>query len=926
MMQLVVTALLALGAAASTARADASANETFAAATDAAPRRYILELKSREHSQKVAEKVASVPGFRMVKHFDFDLFPAVSVECDHECDGDVVAAAFGDHREDSEDEPALASVYKSGTLRILTPYAVGESYSDDAAASNYSVHGITGVAALHEQGIVGEGAVVALVDSGVQYTHPALGGGIGPNFTVIGGYDLVGDGDWPNTPADPDSDPMDQYGHGTHVAGIVAGKSEQFVGVAPGAKLLSFKVFPASGYSNEETVIEAFLRAFDSGADIISASLGETSGFTTNAWAVVASRMVDQGVFVSIAIGNDGQTGPFDAANGASGVNVMTVASGEPGAYPAQGFTAVFDLDGVSNETQIAYLPGTNAFPSTVLDWPIVPLTLDSSVEDDACSTLPTATPDLSDRIVLVRIGGCSVSQKHDNIIPYNASYILFYNDDGPYVNPNTGRTDGLTGTIEASAGEAIVATIVAGGNVRASFDVDTAHNVGLHNAGAGRPALYTSWGSTYDLALKPDIAAPGSKILSTYPTDAYRVLSGTSMATPYIAGVAALWVGRHGGRAAHAGDPAWAKRLVARMTATAHAVPWADWSTSATDYGFWAPATQVGAGLVDAVKTLTYATELGFAGRKFELNDTAHFAAGGAHAVDIANAGSGSETVTYTFSLQDAGGYEAYSPSVPGQDNFFLPSIKLYSELAPVRITPGVVMPSGEFTVGPGETKTAEFIFTVPEDVNSTNLPVYSGKILISGSNGEELGIPYFGVACDLKETIEHNWDYGQSYPYIYSGYSGPRLDVKANFTFNLTREKQDFPHFISQLVWGSDEIRFDIFETTYTESQWTYPPTVGQNGYVGSATSWNGTDSSGWFTPGTDSEDDVFAFPRRSVPRNKRFIYYWLGRLANGTQIGVGDYLFRIAALKPFGMREVADDWDIWETPKITVLPMDV
>lgn len=61
---------------------------------------------------------------------------------------------------------------------------------------------------------------------------------------------------------------MDHYGHGTHVAGIVAGKSEQFVGVAPSAKLLSYKTFSNGGYSNEETVIAGFLRAFDSGVCI----------------------------------------------------------------------------------------------------------------------------------------------------------------------------------------------------------------------------------------------------------------------------------------------------------------------------------------------------------------------------------------------------------------------------------------------------------------------------------------------------------------------------------------------------------------------------------------------------------------------------------------------------------------------------------
>ncbi|ORY70252.1 peptidase S8/S53 domain-containing protein [Pseudomassariella vexata] len=897
--------------------------------SDATPNRYIVELSSRLQSTRLANKItAGVPSLRVVKHFDSDLFPAVSVECAQQhqgCDAESLISSFG--------EEGTVKVYKSAPVRILPVAEEGESFSDDAAAANYSVHGLTGVAQLHEDGVFGEGATVAIVDSGVQYTHPALGGGIGPGYTVIGGYDLVGDGeiligvmssDWPDTPPKPDDDPMDHYGHGTHVAGIIAGKSDQFVGVAPSAKLLSFKVFSTDGYSDEEIVIEGFLKAFDSGADIITASLGETSGFTSNAWAVVASRMVEQGVVVTIAAGNDGQHGPFDASNGASGQSVLTIASAEPGVFPAQAFTTDFILDGSSNKTEVAYIPASGYFPSTIADWPIVPVTLNSSVENDACTALPDETPSFNGTIVLVRVGGCTVTVKQNNLAPFGASYILFYNDDGPFVSPITGNTatgSGLTGAIESNAGEAIISTILAGGNVTASFDVDTAHYVGLHNAGGGRPALYTSWGGTYDLALKPDVAAPGTKILSTYPTDAYQVLSGTSMATPYIAGVAALWVGKFGGRAAHKDDPAWAKRLTARIMSTAKTVPWADWATSPTDYGFWAPTTQVGAGLVDAERVLGYTTQLSFDGRKFELNDTANFV--GTHSVEITNMGT--EAVTYEFALQDAAGYDAYTPSVPGKQQSFIPSINLYVELSPVKMAPGVVMPQGEFVVGAGETKTAEFTFTVPAGLNASNLPVYSGKILASGSNGEELSIPYFGVACDLKETIENNWDYGSNFPYITSGLFSVKLENKANFTFNLSRDAQDFPKLSAQFAWGTEELRWDIFDANYTESAWTYPPVPGQNGFVGSATSWNGTATTNWFDPSIASEDDIFSFPLYARPRRRMDRYYWLGRFADGSDIVPGVYNFRIAALKPFGEPKVAEDWDIWETPQITVLPLN-
>ncbi|KAI8280876.1 hypothetical protein K4K60_004540 [Colletotrichum sp. SAR11_57] len=815
-----------------------SLNES--AASDATPKRYIVELKSRAHGSRVASKASSgLPGLQVVKRFDSDIFPGIAVECDHGCTAESIQSSL----DGSDDEPVVASVYKSQMLQLL-PTVEGESFSDDAAAVNYSVHGLTGVQNLHEDGILGEGAVVAIVDSGVQYTHPALGGGLGDNYTVIGGYDLVGDA-WPDAPAQPDNDPMDRYGHGTHVAGIIAGRSDQFVGVAPKSKLLSFKVFGSSGYSNEETVIEGFLKAFDSGADIISASVGEGSGFTNNALAVVASRIVDNGVVVVFAAGNSGQDGPFSMANGASGKHVLTVASSDPGVFPAQAFSANFNLDGNSNNTEVAYVPGSGFFPDTIIDWPIKPITLNASVENDACQPLPADTPQLNETVVLVRLGGCTVSTKHTNVAAFGAQYILFYNNLDIYQSPVSSNRVGLTGAIEGSAGEAIVSTILAGGNVTASFNIDTAHYVGIRNAGGGRPALYSSWGSTYDLALKPDVSGPGTKILSTYPTNEYRVLSGTSMATPYLSGIAALWVGKFGGRSAHKDEPEWAKRLIARITTTARAVPWADWATSVTDYGFWAPTTQVGGGLVDAERVLGYTTELSFDGRKFELNDTVHFT--GTHSVDITN--QGSESVTYKFSLQDAGGYESYEPSVPGQQQTFIPAIPLYAEINPVKMTPEVALPT-EVAIGPGETKTVDF-------------------------------------------------------------------------TFNLTREAQDFPKLTTRLLWGTEELRWDIFHGNYSEAEWSYPPVVGEKGFVGSATSWNGTASSSWFIPGEDSEDDIFSFPLYTQPNGRNGIYYWLGRYANGSQVLPGSYTFRIAALRPFGVREVAGDWDIWTTPAITVLP---
>lgn len=151
----------------------ANLNNTASAApgVDSAPRRWIIELQSRAHGAAAAAKVDSLPGVRVVKQFDSDLFPAVSVECDHECDSAAITAAL---EETDDSGPVVATVFRSSPVRILPTAEEGESFSDDAAAANYSVHALTGVDKLHAAGVLGAGATVAIVDSGVQYTHPAV--------------------------------------------------------------------------------------------------------------------------------------------------------------------------------------------------------------------------------------------------------------------------------------------------------------------------------------------------------------------------------------------------------------------------------------------------------------------------------------------------------------------------------------------------------------------------------------------------------------------------------------------------------------------------------------------------------------------------------------------------------------------------------
>lgn len=665
--------------------------------------------------------------------------------------------------------PEVANVWPNHFVQ-LDPTAP-QGFSDDASAREYSSHNTTGVNKLHEMGIFGEGVIVGVVDTGTWYDHPALGGGFGPGFKVAKGHDFVGNEYWPDIgEKTPDDDPRDQQGHGTHVAGIIAGTSETWSGVAPSATLYSYKVFSLSGTTDSATLIDAFLTAYNDGVDIITSSIGGTNGWSTNAWAEVASRLVDEGVVVTISAGNSGAAGPFFGSSGSSGKNVVAVASVDSENIAASPFNATFLLDGASNTTIAGYLPSTFYFPSTIVDWPIVPMNLDTSTAADACSPYPAGTPSLQGKIPLVRRGTCTFATKQANLHALGADYILIYNSAATLVTPSTDNYDSLIGMITAEAGAAIVATVKAGGNVTADFSLNPEMVVGLANAAGGRPSIFTSWGGLYDLQMKPDVAAPGGGIFSTYLDNTFALLSGTSMACPYVAGVAALYIGAHGGRKVH--GKGFANSLAKRLIASGTSLPWSD--GTATNYGYTASVAQVGNGMINAFKVVNYTMALEF--EKIALNDTARFSR--YHNVVVTN--TGAKPVTYTLSGEAAAGVEVlgFYPLLTSNDDARL---KSFTELTPKNMAVDISFPRS-FTLQPGESKTVSVNFQNPDPKgwNAATLPIYSGKVIISGSNGEQLSVPYLGLAADLKKEMTPM--YRTTYPFSRSNIAFIDIKQKAS------------------------------------------------------------------------------------------------------------------------------------------------
>jgi len=189
----------------------------------------------------------------------------------------------------------LKEIKKLGQVKEIYPnYEVNATLMDSAPLINAD-----DVWAL---GYTGEGVTIAILDTGIDYTHPDLGGCFGSECRVVDGYDFFND----------DNDPMDDAGHGTHCAGIAAGNGA-LKGVAPDAKLYAYKVLGSCGCGNMGQIISGIERAVDPNqdddysdhVDVISMSLGGY-GNPDDAVSQAVDTAFENGVIVVVAAGNSG--------------------------------------------------------------------------------------------------------------------------------------------------------------------------------------------------------------------------------------------------------------------------------------------------------------------------------------------------------------------------------------------------------------------------------------------------------------------------------------------------------------------------------------------------------------------------------------------------------------------------------------------
>ncbi len=654
---------------------------------------------------------------------------------------------------------------------------------------------LIGVTTTWDLGYTGEGMVVGVIDTGIRQTHEAFSvmpenGKIDKAYleNMIATYGdklhcgtnvddihynekLPFNWDYYDNDAIPNHTGSD---HGSHVAGTAAGNNGKgFKGVAPDAQIASFQVFNPSVGAAFSELLAAMEDCVYLGVDAINMSLGSAVAHPSYdaipGMEAVFELLENAGITVCAAAGNDMTSayytnlGKNPAEAGWFAWNVDGGTHGAPGVYtgPIAVASAVNELvEAIGFFT--AY--GRDWYPAAVAENPNL-----SDLEDREYQIVSVgqgspeeiqAADSLAGKIVLVERSALSLTEVSANAQAAGAVGILVFNNESGTFTPEVSSTIPF-GVMTGEDGEALLANLRNGTGAIAVDNGIVYRNLKMADT--------SSWGPAADLRLKPEITAPGHYIYSVaglYNDTGYQSMSGTSMATPHIAGSVLLVKQRL--------QEVFPEKTAIEINELVHSL------LMSTAHQTSALVRKAGAGIMDAkaaVTTEAYITVPGSDRPKLELGDSEEGVF--SFTFEVTNFGENSKTYTVvpsvlTEKVMDVE-YSGYRESTPGaainaavrewnqKHHFFLSNptpvnVKVVNGTAlDVTDMCDITAPDA-FTVAPEQTVKVEMTIKASEELMAFFQENFEAGAYLEGYinlreqavDGIDLSIPFLGFVGD--------------------------------------------------------------------------------------------------------------------------------------------------------------------------------
>ncbi|MGV8907570.1 MAG: S8 family serine peptidase [Propionicimonas sp.] len=747
------------------------------------------------------------------------------------------------------------------------------------------------------EGYNGDGIKVGVIDTGIDYNHPDLGGSgtpgnnadFGPTAPRVKyGYDFVGDDYDANTPgSEPAEDafPDDCNGHGTHVSGIVGAGGDPAVGhargVAPKVTFGAYRVFGCEGSADTEVILAAMDRAAADGMDVVNMSLGEA--FAT--WpdypdAAAADALTDAGTLVVASAGNSGESGLFSSGTPGVGKQVISVASVENTNITSRYFAVAPAPAGTDGA--FVYAPADGA--------PLPPDSGSSALAPASVQDGCTAFTGVAGVIAVIQRGTCSFAVKAANAQAAGAIGVVLYNNQTGVISP-TVEGAGITipvVMIGKTDGDALWTQLAAAIPTTLTWNASTKEEP---NPIAGLVSDFSSFGMAADLTLTPDVAAPGGNIWSTYPIElkSYANLSGTSMAAPHVTGAVALLL--QAARLANIDLQGNVAKVRAALTNTSTPISTVNKFGTQPVLGVYEPTVRQGAGLIQVDKAIQAAvTATTVAPGKISLGENRSKY----RRTTLTLTNHGSTTEKYRLSVQNAANVGP-SPTTFWYD---YKTKKVAAKFS-----------SRTVTVKAGRTAKVKVYLKQPSLKTGW---IYGGWVKLTKTDkSKTLVVPFGGIYGDYQKVkvLQDLWDVNSAGTALAVVVDLPALSTSASPadvvaptapkpTFSLVDPAHQ-PHLLFHFDYPVSNAYFNVYKATVNGKK-------GAEVFPGHNT---------FLELGEFGRDDSFlalTFDGK-IPFNKA--------TAAGLTVPNGDYVLELKVLKALGKSSNKRHWESYVTPAFTI-----